>query len=87
MAAVVFSLTHLALPMIVDGDEDFMNAMISSYIATSRNKAAMLIWATLVFGALAISIAVWFPLVALLAPLAFHGSWHVYRSVVSIDKS
>lgn len=85
MTAALFSLTHLAIPMVVDGDEDFMNAMIASFVATSKNKAASLIWAVIVIGLLVAGSLAWFPLMAVLAPITFYGAWHGYKSMVTTE--
>ena len=85
MTTAIFSLTHLAIPMVVDGDEDIMNAMITSLVVTFKNMAASLVWAVIAIGLLIAGTLAWFPLVALLAPIAFYGSWHGYKSMVATE--
>lgn len=84
-AAAVFSLTHLALPMVMDGDGDFMNAMIASLVATIKNKTASLVWASVMLGMLVAGLVLWVPLLSLIAPALFFGTWHGYRATVTTE--
>ena len=84
-ATAIFSLTHLALPMVMDGDRDFMNAMIASLVATIKNKTASLVWASIILGMLVAGLVLWVPLLSLLAPALFFGTWHGYRATVTTE--
>ncbi len=83
--ALLFALTHLAIPMIIDGDQDFMNAMLASLIATSENKLASLLWAAIFIGTTIAGVLLWPPVVAFLAPVLFYGAWHGYSSMVATE--
>ena len=52
-AAFVFCISAFSLPMIVDRKADMVTAVVTSFNAVLRNKAAMLVWALLIVAAVA----------------------------------
>jgi len=78
-AFVLFALTVVSLPLVLDKEVDFMTAMLLSFETVTRNLAVMLAWAAVIA---AISLAGLLPaflglMVAL--PLLGHATWHMYR--------
>ena len=49
IALFIFFGSVVALPLVLDGDAEFINAMLTSYQANTYNPGAMLLWAGLVF--------------------------------------
>mgnify|MGYP001787618786 CR=1 FL=1 len=82
MIIIAFALTFVSLPMVVDGDQDFLNAMIMSAASFMNNFRALLIAGVVLVGLVVVSALVWFPLIAVAAPIALHAAWHGYRSLV-----
>jgi len=83
-AALVFSLTVVSIPMILDRDTDAVSAASTSLNVIGNNFGAMLLWASLI--ALLVSVSLLLPMVvglALVGPLLGHASWHAYRDSVS----
>ena len=80
-ALLIFALTAISLPMLVDRDMDCITAMIASVAAVRANRAVMLGWAALI--ALVLFAAMLPALLGLLLalPLFAHASWHLYRRV------
>jgi uncharacterized membrane protein len=78
-SGVLFSLTVVSLPLLLDREIDFVTAMITSVSVVLSNPKIMLIWglviATLLFG----SIALGFLGLFVTLPLLGHATWHLYR--------
>ncbi|HYD71350.1 DUF2189 domain-containing protein [Azospirillum sp.] len=86
IAAVVFSISVVALPMLLDRDTDVFTAMATSVAAVQENWRAMLVWAALIalFTASGLSFA--FIGLVLAFPLIGLASWHCYRDVVGPER-
>ncbi|WP_095589857.1 DUF2189 domain-containing protein [Actibacterium ureilyticum] len=78
-AFVLFCLTVVSLPLLLDKEIDFVTAMLLSFETVKRNLAVMLIWAvviaTLVFWAM---VPLFLGLLVVL-PVLGHATWHMYR--------
>jgi uncharacterized membrane protein len=82
-AALVFCISVVSVPMILDRDTDAITAAITSLDVVGKNTAAMLLWALLVV--LIAGISALLPLavgLAVAGPLLGHASWHAYRNSV-----
>ena len=82
-AALVFSLSVVSVPMILDRDTDAITAGISSMQVMGKNTAVMLLWASLI--ALLLGVSVLLPMavgLVVVGPLLGHASWHAYRGAV-----
>lgn len=82
-AALVFSLSVIAVPMILDSDTDAISAAITSIQVIGKNTAVMLLWAALI--TLLVGVSVLLPValgLAVVGPLLGHASWHAYRDSV-----
>lgn len=78
-AGVLFALTVVSLPMLLDREVDFMTAMITSFQLVLQNPVVMLAWGALIAVALFAGMALlFFGLLAVL-PVFGHASWHLYR--------
>jgi uncharacterized membrane protein len=82
-AGLVFSLSVVSVPMILDRDTDAITAGLTSMDAMGKNTAVMVLWAALI--ALLVGVSVLLPMavgLALVGPLLGHASWHAYRDSV-----
>jgi uncharacterized membrane protein len=82
-AALVFSLSVVSVPMILDRDTDAITAAITSIDVMGKNIGAMLLWASLI--ALMVGACLLLPLavgLVVVGPLLGHASWHAYRDSV-----
>jgi uncharacterized membrane protein len=82
-AALVFSLSVVSVPMILDRDTDAITAAITSVEAMGKNTVVMLLWAALIV--LLVGVSVLLPMavgLAVVGPLLGHASWHAYRDSV-----
>jgi len=82
MIITAFALAFVSIPMVVDGDQDFLNAMLTSAASFRKNFRASIIAAVALVGLLVVSALLWFPLTLVAAPIASHAAWHGYRSLV-----
>ena len=82
LAALVFSLGVVSIPMLVGRDVDFVTAMLTSLRAVARNPGTMLVWgAWVVFLTLLGFASLLFGLIVVM-PLLGHASWHAYCETV-----
>ena len=82
LAALVFSLTAVSLPMLVDRRADMVTAMVTSCRAVAANPAAMLVWALAIVALMAAGFATALIGMIVLLPWVAHATWHAYRDVV-----
>ncbi len=82
LAAVVFALSAIAIPMLMDRDIDPITAAMTSLKAVSVNPGAMIAWAVLVALFTALGFATLMIGMVILLPLLGHASWHAYRDMV-----
>ncbi len=82
-ALVLFALTVVSLPLLLDRDVDFVTAMITSVSVVKHNPIVMLIWAAtiaaLTFAAMAPALLG----LLIVLPVLGHATWHIYRLATS----
>ncbi|WP_299363279.1 DUF2189 domain-containing protein [uncultured Paracoccus sp.] len=81
-AAVLFAMTVVGLPLILDREIDFITAIITSFHAVSANPLVMLVWAATIVLILGLSILPWFLGLFVGLPILGHASWHMYRQLI-----
>lgn len=82
MATILYSVTVISLPLLMDREIDFATAMTASVKAVLANPLPMAIWAAIIVLGLAASIITAFLTLPLVLPVLGHGTWHMYRKVV-----
>lgn len=82
LAAVLFSVTVIAMPLVVDRDVDVVTAMITSVRAVRWNAGPMLGWAALLAGLLFVAMLPAFVGLVLVLPVLGHATWHLYRRTI-----
>ncbi len=82
LATVVFVISAVAIPLILDKDVDFITAMQKSYRAVVANPGPMLVWAGLIVALTAVGIATAFVGFALIFPVLGYATWHSYRALI-----
>jgi uncharacterized membrane protein len=85
LAAMVFSLSVVSLPMLLHRKVDFATAIVTSFLATRANIVPLLVWAAIIAAAIAIATkSVAKPMaMAVIFPWLGHASWHAYRDLVA----
>jgi uncharacterized membrane protein len=82
-ATLLFSLTVVSLPMLMDREVDFVTAMLTSFALVRENPAVMLGWGLLIATCLFVAMLPGFLGLFLVLPLFGHASWHLYRRAIT----
>lgn len=82
LAALLFSISVVGVPLLLDKDIDVVTAMITSVRATVENRAAMIYWGVLVAVCIVVAMLPLFLGMILVFPALGHASWHVYRKTI-----
>ena len=77
-ALLLYSLTVLALPMLLDREVDFVSAMITSLQGVAGNFGPMLAWGIFIALVTFLAMLPWFLGLFVVLPLLGHASWHLY---------
>lgn len=81
-AGLVFAISWVSIPLMLDRDTDAVTAIISSIGALLKNIPAALVWGLLIIACTAIGFATWHLGLIVTMPLIGHATWHAYRDVV-----
>ncbi len=84
MALILFGVSAIALPLIIDCDDDFLNAMLTSIQTILHNPAAMMIWMLIIVATVVLSMLVTYSAMLFLLPVIGHAAWHSYTSSVAV---
>jgi uncharacterized membrane protein len=82
-ALLVFSMSVLGIPMLIDRDIDFMTAMLTSIVAVRDNPLPYIIWGAFVGIITLISMVPMFLGLFITMPILGHATWHLYRRVTT----
>ncbi|WP_299661085.1 DUF2189 domain-containing protein [uncultured Ruegeria sp.] len=85
-AIILYMITVLSIPMLLDRELDFVTAMISSFAYVKANMRVMLGWGSFIAIITFLAMVPWFLGLLLVLPLLGHASWHLYR-LISDDGS
>ena len=83
LAAVVFSVSVVSVPLIIDRHATAREAMRASVRATLANLPAMLVWAGLIVGLTAIGFFTLLVGMVIVTPLLGYATWHAYRDLIA----
>ncbi len=82
-AAIVFSLSVVSIPMILDRDVDAISASIASLEVVFHNTGIMVFWGFLLSLLVILAFLVpWGAGIIVVGPLLGHASWHAYQSAI-----
>lgn len=81
-ASVLFSITVVGLPLLLEKEIDFVTAMITSVTAVIQNPAPMALWAAVIAGLLFLGMIPLFLGLFVVLPVLGHATWHVYRATL-----
>lgn len=82
MATIVFSLTVVSFPLLLDRDVDFITAMIASVQAVVKSPFVMIGWAFCIVLIVAAASAPFFIGLFVALPVLGHATWRLYRRIV-----
>lgn len=83
IAFVLFAITAVSLPMLLDREIDFVTAMVTSFKAVTLNLRPMLSWAWVIGAATVAAMAPFFLGLMVVLPVLGHATWHLYRRVIA----
>jgi uncharacterized membrane protein len=82
LAAAVYCLSAISIPMLMDRESDVATAMMTSTRAVGHNLGAMALWAVLIVALTLVGFATMMIGMVVILPLLGHASWHAYRDLV-----
>lgn len=82
LAAVVFALSAVAIPLLMHRDTDIVTAMMSSARAVANNLRVMTLWAVIIVALIAIGFATLMIGMVVILPVLGFASWHAYRELI-----
>ena len=82
LAAAVFAISAISVPLLVDRDVNVIAAIITSFEAVRQNFWPMALWAWLIAMFVAAGIATAYLGLLVTLPLIGHATWHAYKALV-----
>jgi uncharacterized membrane protein len=82
LSAVLFSVTVIAMPMLLDRETNFVSAMLTSIRAVAENPVVMLTWAAIISVTMLLSMVPAFLGLIFTLPILGHATWHLYQRAV-----
>jgi uncharacterized membrane protein len=86
IAFVVFSISAVAVPMLLDRSNNVFDAIQTSWNAVHFNLIPMLLWAGILVAIIFVCFATFYVGLVVGFPLAAHATWHAYRDLVAEDE-
>ncbi len=86
LSLILFSLTVVSFPLLMEEDRDFITAMITSVRAVFTSPVPMIGWAFVVTAVLIVSMAPAFLGLVVSLPILGHTTWHLYKKCVEIPE-
>jgi uncharacterized membrane protein len=83
LAFLLFSLTVVSLPLVLDREVDFVTAMLISINVVRTNLFVMLVWASLIAVLSLLALLPWFLGLMVMLPVFGHATWHLYRRALA----
>jgi uncharacterized membrane protein len=83
LSLILFSLTVVSFPLLLERDVDFITAMITSVRAVVMNPLPMIGWAAIIVALMIISCMPLFLGLLVTLPVLGHTTWHLYRRIVA----
>jgi uncharacterized membrane protein len=81
LAVLVYAMSAISVPMLVDREIDVVTAITTSVKAVRQNRAAMTLWAALLVALMALGFATLLLGMIVVLPWAAYASWHAYRDL------
>jgi uncharacterized membrane protein len=85
-AALVFALTVVSAPLLLDRRVSLRTALLASVRAVGDNPAPMALWAVLIMIATAVSMATMMIGFVFVVPVIGHATWHAYRDLLDVER-
>ena len=79
---VLFSVTVVSIPLLLDREVDFITAIVTSIKSVVTNPVVMLAWGLFVLILVALAFAPAFLGLFIVLPVLGHATWHLYQRIV-----
>jgi uncharacterized membrane protein len=87
LALIVFAISVVSIPLLVDRDVDVISAVIISVAAFRKNWKVLVGWAGVIAILAACGMVVFMFGLAVMMPLLGYSSWHAYRGIIDTSQS
>jgi uncharacterized membrane protein len=81
-ASLIFCISAISIPMIMDREVDAISAGLTSIRACLQNPGTMLVWGALISMLIGMSMLPYFLGLLVAGPVVGHATWHAYRAIV-----
>ena len=82
LSLILFSLTVVSFPLLLDREVDFVTAMVTSVRAVMTSPVPMISWAAVIAVLVIVSAIPYFLGFIVTVPVLGHSTWHLYRRIV-----
>jgi len=82
LALVLFSITVVSFPLLLDREVDFITAMITSVKSVTTSPVSMIVWGIAVALLTLLAVLPAFLGLMIVLPVLGHATWHLYRRIV-----
>lgn len=82
-ALLIYSVSVVAMPMILHRRTDAITAGLTSMRLVLSQTPVMIFWGVVISGLVLLSMLPWFAGLLVLGPVLGHASWHAYRATVA----
>jgi|LGOV01.1.fsa_nt_gb uncharacterized membrane protein len=82
LSFVLFSITVVGIPLLVDREIDVVTAMITSFSLVLNNMVVMLSWGVIVGLLLLVAMIPMFMGLIVVLPILGHATWHLYKLAI-----
>ena len=86
LALVLFSLTVVSFPLLLERDVDFVTAMITSVRAVTTSPLPLISWAAIIVIELFLAALPFFLGLLIVLPILGHATWHLYTRIVAPEE-
>ncbi|MBN9668878.1 DUF2189 domain-containing protein [Roseibium aggregatum] len=86
LSLILFSLTVVSFPLLLEDDRDFITAMITSVRAVAVSPIPMIGWAFVVTALLIVAMIPAFLGLIVVLPVLGHTTWHLYKKCVELPE-
>lgn len=83
LAVLVFAISAVSIPMLLDREVDAITAIGASLAAVRRNPEAMAVWAALIALFIGAGLVTAYIGLIVALPLIGHATWHAYRDLIA----
>jgi uncharacterized membrane protein len=83
MAFLLFAMTVVSLPLLLEKEVDFVSAMLLSIQTVRENLPVMALWAFIIAVLTLLALVPWFLGLMVVLPVLGHATWHLYRRALA----